>query len=426
MLKIIQAIRGMNDLLPDVLFAWRHVEQVLRDIVESYGYREIRTPIVESTALFQRSIGEVTDIVEKEMYTFEDRNGDSLTLRPEGTAGCVRAGIEHGLFYNQVQRLWYQGPLFRHERPQKGRYRQFNQFGVEAFGMPGPDIDAEMILMTARMWQKLGLSEHVTLQLNSLGDRESRKEYHEKLVAYLSKHHDQLDEDSQRRLHTNPLRVLDSKNPDMQSLIQNAPKLLDEIDAESRAHFDRVRFLLDQAEVSYVINPCLVRGLDYYSRTVFEWSTDCLGAQSAICGGGRFDYLVEQLGGHVAPAIGFAIGLERLIALLEHFHLIPVSDLVPDIYFALVGVEAEDKGLLLAEHLRDALPSVKILMNASNGSLKSQLKKADKSGATLALILGANEIEQEVIAVKFLREEKDQVVVSMDELISFLEKEFVN
>ena len=419
MAKLIQAIRGMNDILPEQTPCWQYVENTFRQLMQSYGYQEIRMPVVESTSLFKRSIGEVTDIVEKEMYTFEDRNGDSLTLRPEGTASCVRAAMQHGLLHNQIQRLWYTGPMFRHERPQKGRYRQFHQFGVEAFGLAGPDIDAELILMSNRLWQKLGMSDDVTLELNSLGSSAARQEYREVLVKYFEVHQTDLDEDSQRRLQTNPLRILDSKNPVMQKLNENAPKLIDHLDAESKRDFEVLCKILDDAGVSYKINPRLVRGLDYYSKTVFEWVTDKLGAQGTVCAGGRFDGLVEQLGGKTTPAIGFALGLERLIELLE----IP-EDVQHDnnlhAYLVLIGDAALSKGIPLSEKWRNEFTGLKLQVNCGGGSIKSQMKKADKSGANIAFILGEDEIEKNEITVKFLREKKEQEVIGLSEVSDYL------
>ena len=404
----------MNDILPAETPRWQSVEAVFRRLMAAYGYGEIRLPIVEKTELFKRSIGEVTDIVEKEMYTFEDRNGDSLTLRPEGTAGCVRAGIQHGLLYNQVQRLWYMGPMFRHERPQKGRYRQFHQLGVEVFGLPGPDIDAELIFMTARLWRELGMDHEVHLEINSLGSSEARRAYRDRLVAYLEAHEAELDEDSRRRLHTNPLRVLDSKNPAMQDLIEAAPKLMDHLDAESREHFEDLCARLDAAGIACRVNPRLVRGLDYYTRTVFEWVTDRLGAQGTVCAGGRYDGLVEQLGGRPTPAVGFALGLERLVALLEARELPDTT--TPHAYLLLAGEAAEQAGPLLAEKLRDALPQLRLLVHAGGGSFKSQMKKADRSGARLALILGEDEMVAGNIAIKDLRGSGEQQHVKQDEL----------
>jgi len=417
--KSIQAIRGMNDLLPTQAPRWQTIETTLRTILESYGYQEIRMPIVEKTELFCRSIGEVTDIVEKEMYTFADRNGDSLSLRPEGTACCVRAGIEHGLFYNQIQRLWYMGPMFRHERPQKGRLRQFHQIGAEIYGLAGADIDAELILMLARFWKLLGLQE-ISLQINSLGSANARAMYREHLVAYFSAQPHLLDEDSKRRLQTNPLRILDSKNPDLQSLIQGAPQLLDHLDAESQAHFAELRAILDAAGISYTVNPRLVRGLDYYNRTVFEWVTQSLGAQGTVCAGGRYDSLVEQIGGQSTPAIGFALGLERLVALLEQ-QATPVRDTSPHAYFILAGNEAlVRQGLLFAEQLRDALPQLRILTHCGGGSFKNQFKRADKSGARFALILGEEEWANQQITLKSLRQTEAQQTFSVAGLIEYL------
>ena len=415
----LQAIRGMNDILPEQTPYWQYVENTFRQLMQSYGYQEIRMPIVENTALFKRSIGEVTDIVEKEMYTFEDRNGDSLTLRPEGTACCVRAAMQHGLLHNQIQRLWYTGPMFRHERPQKGRYRQFHQFGVETFGLTGPDIDAELILMSNRLWQLLGMGSDVTLELNSLGSSDARQEYKEVLVKYFESHQAELDEDSQRRLHTNPLRILDSKNPDMQKLNKNAPKLIDHLDEESKIDFTMLCKTLDDAGVSYKINPRLVRGLDYYSKTVFEWVTDKLGAQGTVCAGGRFDGLVEQLGGKATPAIGFALGLERLIELLEIPEDVQRENIL-DAYLVLVGDKAVAKGIALSEKWRDAVSGLKLQVNCGGGSIKSQMKKADKSGASLALILGDDELEKNEVTVKFLREKREQEIIGLDKITDYL------
>ncbi len=418
MSKSIQAIRGMNDILPGETPRWQYVESVFRELMAAYGYSEIRLPSLEKTELFKRSIGEVTDIVEKEMYTFADRNGDSLTLRPEGTAGCVRACIQNGLLHNQTQRLWYLGPMYRHERPQKGRYRQFHQLGVESFGYEGPDIDAELIAMTARLWRKLDMADEVSLEINSLGSAEARQDYRDTLVAYLQQHRNQLDEDSLRRLETNPLRILDSKNPDMQALIEAAPKLLEHLDGESRRHFEALCAMLDMMGIAYRVNHRLVRGLDYYSRTVFEWVTNRLGAQGTVCAGGRFDGLVEQLGARPVPAMGFALGLERLVALLEDKTLPDRSS--PHAYLLLAGEQAEQRGRLLAEQLRDKLPQLRLVVNCGGGSFKSQMKRADKSGAQLALILGENEINQQQISVKHLRQEQAQSVIAMNELAEFL------
>ncbi len=418
MAKNIQAIRGMHDILPDQTPIWHFLEQQVRTVLGSYGYRELRTPVVEMTDLFKRSIGEVTDIVEKEMYTFEDRNGDSLTLRPECTASCVRAGIENGLFHNQVQRIWYYGPMFRHERPQKGRYRQFYQIGAEAYGLSGPDIDIEMILLTRRFWECLGLKD-LELQINTLGTPDERAVYREKLVAYLTEHKAQLDEDSLRRLETNPLRVLDSKNPAMRELIAAAPSLLDYLGEESKAHFQTLCEGLDAAGVPYVVNTRLVRGLDYYARTVFEWVTDRLGAQGTVCAGGRYDGLVEQLGGKPTPGIGFAMGVERLIVLLEERDK-PLELQTLDAYLVLVGDTPQKQGVLLADRLRRELPELRLMCHCGGGSFKSQFKKADRSGARFALVLGEDELAQGVIGVKHLREEREQEQVALDGLADYL------
>ncbi len=419
--KKIQAIRGMNDLLPDRSALWQYFEGKVQALTQRYGYAEIRTPIVEQTALFARSIGEVTDIVEKEMYTFEDRNGDSLTLRPEGTASCVRAAMEHGLLHNQTQRLWYQGPMFRHERPQKGRYRQFHQVGVEAFGLEGPDIDAEVILLSARLWRELGLSDHVTLELNSLGSSEARAAYRDKLVAYFEQHRDQLDEDSLRRLTSNPLRILDSKNPDMAPMLADAPKLMDHLDDASREHFEGLTALLQAAGIDYVINPRLVRGLDYYGRTVFEWTTTALGSQGTVCAGGRYDGLVEQLGGKPTPAVGFAMGIERLVLLLETLELVPDSALGElDLYVLPMDDVATTQAMLLAERIRSELPELRLQLHCGGGSFKSRIKKADRSGARLALLLGEDELDAGRATLKFLREEREQMSLDQGALIDTL------
>ncbi|MBW9260081.1 MAG: histidine--tRNA ligase [Candidatus Thiodiazotropha sp. (ex. Lucinisca nassula)] len=401
MAKQIQAIRGMKDILPQQTPVWQFLEDRVRSVLNRYGYAEIRMPIVEMTDLFKRSIGEVTDIVEKEMYTFEDRNGDSLTLRPEGTAGCVRAGLEHGLIFNQTQRLWYQGPMFRHERPQKGRYRQFHQIGVESFGMSGPDIDLEQILITARIWQELGLQD-LQLQINTLGTPAERAEYRDQLVDYFKQHPEQLDEDSKRRLETNPLRILDSKNPAMAELIAQAPTLMQHLGEESLVHYQAICQGLDDAGVAYLENPRLVRGLDYYSRTVFEWITDALGAQGTVCAGGRYDGLVTQLGGRETPAVGFAMGLERLIALLEETDVMERLP-VPDVYLVTLGQAPEREGVKLAEQLRSRLPTLRLISHCGGGGFKSQLKKADKSQARFALILGEDELQKQEIILKPLR-----------------------
>ena len=418
MSKTIQSIRGMHDVLPDESCQWQAFEQIVRELMAMYGYREIRMPAVESTDLFSRSIGEVTDIVEKEMYTFEDRNGDMLTLRPEGTAGCVRAGIQHGILHNQVQRLWYMGPMFRHERPQKGRYRQFHQFGVETFGIADSDIDAELIVMSARLWKLLKL-EDIRLELNTLGSNEARATYRTVLVDYLYANRDRLDEDSLRRLDSNPLRILDSKNPEMAPLIKDAPSLMDHLDTESAEHFEQLRHYLNDVGIEYTINPRLVRGLDYYCKTVFEWVTDRLGAQGTVCAGGRYDGLVEQLGGRATPASGFALGIERLLALREAANIeVPADN--PDVYMLLQGESSSRKGLVLVEKLRNENPGLSILSNCGGGSFKSQMKKADRSGAAIALILGENEIADATVTVKFLREQKEQQTISQNGLNEFL------
>ncbi len=421
MAKNIQAIRGMHDVLPEQTARWQFVEQQIRAVLAAYAYSEIRLPIVEKTELFKRSIGEVTDIVEKEMYTFDDRNGDSLTLRPEGTAGCLRACLEHGLLHNQVHRLWYYGQMFRHERPQKGRYRQFIQLGVETYGMAGPDIDAELILLSHRLWQLLGILDTVELQLNSLGTITERAVYRQQLIAYFSAYPEQLDEDSQRRLHSNPLRILDTKNPDMQELVENAPALMDFIGEESKAHFKGLTDSLDALGIAYTLNQRLVRGLDYYSKTVFEWVTTELGAQGTICAGGRYDSLIEQLGGKPNYAVGFAMGMERILALLESRADLDNIQTV-DAYMILVGEAAMKAGLVLAEQLRDNLPNLRLQMNCGVASFKSQFKKADKSGADYALILAEDEVLHGNISIKYLRtEQQQQQTVAQADLIKILQ-----
>ncbi len=404
----------MNDILPDVSGTWRYLETVVRDIVQSYGYEEIRLPLLEHTELFRRSIGEVTDIVEKEMYTFDDRNGESLTLRPEATASVVRAGITNGMLHNQRQKLWTSGPMFRYEKPQKGRYRQFYQFDVEALGFEGPDVDAELIIMCARMWQALGLS-RLTLEINSLGTAESRKRYRETLVEYFSGVKSQLDEDSIRRLDQNPLRILDSKNPEMQDIVAAAPVMIDFLDEESDQHFQALKALLDAAGVTYTVNPRLVRGLDYYSRTVFEWVTDALGSQGAVCSGGRYDGLVEKLGGRPTPAIGWAMGIERLVALYEACGgEAPPAD--ADVFVVAVGDNTLEAAFALAERLRDEVSGIRVEFNLGGGSFKSQLKRADKSNAQYALILGEQEIADGRAGLKPLRSAADQSSVAFEEL----------
>lgn len=422
MSKSLQAIRGMNDILPEQTPAWRYLESTLVSLLDGYGYKEIRLPIVEYTELFARGIGEGTDVVDKEMYTFLDRNEESLTLRPEGTAGCVRAVLEHGLSGGgQVQKLWYAGPMFRYEKPQKGRYRQFHQVGVEAFNLPGPDVDAELIVLTWRLWKKLGLSDAVTLQLNSLGSSEARAAYRDALVAYLQQRFDQLDEDSQRRLTTNPLRILDSKNEATQAALVGAPTLGDYLDEESRLHFEGVKARLDAAGIRYQINHKLVRGLDYYNRTVFEWVTDKLGAQGTVCAGGRYDGLVAQLGGKATPGVGFAMGVERLVLLLETLDLLPAKlNRAADVYVCAFGEAAELAALTLTERLRDELPGLRLLLNSGGGSFKSQFKKADKSGARYALILGDDELAGRVVGCKPLRDDSEQQSVAWDALAEHL------
>ncbi len=402
----IQAIRGMNDLLPDQSPVWQYFEETVKRVLAQYGFQEIRMPIVEQTELFKRSIGEVTDIVEKEMYTFEDRNGDSLTLRPEGTACCVRAAEEHGLLFNQTQRLWYAGPMFRHERPQKGRYRQFHQIGVECFGFQGPDIDAELIIMTARLWKQLGLLEHVTLEINSLGLPEERAAFKAELVSYLENYTSELDEDSLRRLHSNPLRILDSKVPQTQAILKGAPALSDFYGEESRADFKGLLELLDHAGIRYRVNTSLVRGLDYYSKTVFEWVTQALGAQGTVCAGGRYDGLVAQLGGRATPGVGFAMGVERLVLLLEALELIPEeTHHRVDLFVIAAGEGTLPKAFELSEAIRSHT-SLRVLQNAGGGSFKSQMKKADKSGALLALIIGEQELQAGTFILKALKQDK--------------------
>lgn len=425
MAKNIQAIRGMNDYLPAETAIWQKIEGILTQTLANYGFREIRLPIVEQTPLFKRAIGEVTDVVEKEMYTFLDRNGESLTLRPEGTAGCVRAGIEHGLLYNQEQRLWYSGPMFRYERPQKGRYRQFTQIGAEVFGLTGPDIDAELILMTARWWKLLGISQHVKLELNSIGSIAARADYREALVAFLEQHKAQLDEDCLRRMYSNPLRVLDSKNPDIQLLLAEAPQLTDYLDADSKTHFASLCAILTAAGISYQVNPRLVRGLDYYNRTVFEWVTDSLGAQGTVCAGGRYDGLVEQLGGRPTPAVGFAMGLERLILLVQTVNSELLALNAVDVYVVASGADVQTKAMLLAEHIRDKAPELKVMTNFGGGNFKKQFIRADKSGAKLAVVLGETEIADETAIIKNLVTGQ-QVTVSQQDLISNILATLVN
>ncbi|MDR3432469.1 MAG: histidine--tRNA ligase [Rouxiella aceris] len=410
----LQAIRGMNDYLPADTALWQRIEGTLKQVLGTYGYSEIRMPIVEQTPLFKRAIGEVTDVVEKEMYSFEDRNGESLTLRPEGTAGCVRAGIEHGLLYNQEQRLWYIGPMFRYERPQKGRYRQFNQLGVEVFGLQGPDVDAELILMTARWWRALGIADHVALELNSIGSLEARADYRDALVAFLEQHKDQLDEDCQRRMYSNPLRVLDSKNPQVQALLNDAPGLADYLDDGSREHFAGLCELLSLAGIPYTVNQRLVRGLDYYNRTVFEWVTTSLGAQGTVCAGGRYDGLVEQLGGRATPAVGFAMGLERLVLLVQAVNPDFKAPATVDAYVISSGVGTQGAAMQLAESIRDALPELKVMTNYGGGNFKKQFARADKWGARIALVLGEDEVAAQQVVVKNLQSGEQETLAQSD------------
>ncbi len=417
MSKTIQAVRGMNDILPADAALWEFFEDTIRDWLRAYGYSQIRTPIVESTDLFVRSIGEVTDIVEKEMYSFEDKlNGERLTLRPEGTASCVRAVVEHNLLYNAPQRLWYMGPMFRHERPQKGRYRQFHQVGVESLGYDGPDMDAEHIIMTARLWKLLGLQD-VKLEINTLGSSEARARYRSRLIAYFEQHADVLDEDAKRRLHSNPLRILDTKNPAMQSLVEAAPKLMEDIDEASLKHFERLQDILRSAGVEYQINPRLVRGLDYYNATVFEWVTTRLGAQGTVCAGGRYDALIEQVGGKSSPACGYAMGVERLLALLQDQDIQPPT-LAPDAYIVHVGEQADRMALQAAELLRDA--GLSVVLHCGGGSFKSQMKKADASQAHFAIIIGDDEAAVGEVSVKPLREGGEQTRVPLATAVDLL------
>ena len=415
----IQGVRGMNDVLPAVSGRWIHFESVVRDWVQSYGYQSIRMPILERTELFVRSIGEVTDIVEKEMYTFVDElNGEKLTLRPEGTASCVRAAIEHNLLYPGPQRLWYSGPMFRHERPQKGRYRQFHQVGVEALGFPGPDIDGEQILMCARLWRLLGLQD-IRLELNSLGSAEARQRYRTRLIAYLESHADALDADARRRLHSNPLRVLDSKNPGMRDIIDGAPLLSDDLDEVSARHFEELQGILRRAGVPFTLNPRLVRGLDYYNATVFEWVTDKLGAQGTVCAGGRYDGLIGQIGGKAAPACGFAMGVERLLALMDEAGVQSPAE-VPDVYVVRQGDTAQHYGESVAESLRDL--GLRVTLHCGGGSFKSQMKKADGSGAAFAVIIGDNEAQAGQVMLKPLREQQEQQLLTPEQAGELIKK----
>ena len=423
MAKNIQAIRGMNDCSPTESPLWQWIEGQVRQILSSYGYSEVRMPIVESTPLFARAIGEVTDVVSKEMYTFWD-NDEQLTLRPEGTAGCVRAAIEHGWIYNNEQRLWYMGPMFRHERPQKGRYRQFHQAGVEVFGIATPEIDAELIILTARLWKALGIDQDVSLQLNSIGSLEARANYRSALVAFLENHQDLMSEEEKERLVKNPLRILDTKNQALQDVLDSAPKLLDYLDDESREHFAQLCGLLDAVGIQYEINPKLVRGLDYYNKTVFEWVTSALGAQGTVCGGGRYDGLVEQLGGHATSGVGFAMGLERLVLLVQEVNKsIPVKSAV-DIYVVYQGEGTTLAAFQLAEKLRSELPHLSTMLHCSGGNFKKQFKRADKSGATLALVLGESEVQNNQVVVKHLLGTAEQQTIDVDNLIEHVKAQF--
>jgi len=423
--KTLQAIRGMNDLLPDNVAIWQFIETSFRDLMKQYSYHEIRMPIVEKTELFKRSIGEVTDIVEKEMYTFDDRNGDSLTLRPEGTAGCVRAGLQNGLLHNQQQRLWYMGPMFRHERPQKGRYRQFHQMGVETFGMAGPDIDVELIAMIGRFWKMIGIADDVRLEINSLGTTTSRLAYKKLLIEYLTEHKASLDEDSLRRLETNPLRILDSKNPELKEIISNAPKLLEHLDSESQSYFDSLCKQLDILKINYQINTSLVRGLDYYSQTVFEWVTDSLGAQGTVCAGGRYDGLIAQLGGRETTAIGFAMGIERLVSMVEQ-SATKVEQNRPFVYVIMAGNNVQQYALPIIEMMRDNLKTLPVLANCDGGSFKNQMKRADKSGASYALIIGDDEVAEANVSIKNLRDKEAQKKLQVGELVPYFEEMIKN
>ena len=423
MAKNIQAIRGMNDCSPTESPLWQWIEGQVRQILSSYGYSEVRMPIVESTPLFARAIGEVTDVVSKEMYTFWD-NDEQLTLRPEGTAGCVRAAIEHGWIYNNEQRLWYMGPMFRHERPQKGRYRQFHQAGVEVFGIATPEIDAELIILTARLWKALGIDQHVSLQLNSIGSLEARANYRSALVAFLENHQDLMSDEEKERLVKNPLRILDTKNQALQDVLDGAPKLLDYLDDESREHFSQLCGLLDAVGIQYEINPKLVRGLDYYNKTVFEWVTSALGAQGTVCGGGRYDGLVEQLGGHATSGVGFAMGLERLVLLVQEVNKsIPVKSAV-DIYVVYQGEGTTLAAFQLAEKLRSELPHLSTMLHCSGGNFKKQFRRADKSGATLALVLGESEVQNNQVVVKHLLGEAEQQTIDVANLIEHVKAQF--
>ncbi len=419
--KILQPIRGMSDILANDIPIWSRVEKVCKEIFKQYGYQEIRIPIVEKADLYERSIGQSTDIIEKEMYIFKDRNGDSLALRPEATAGVIRAGLSNGIFHNTQQKLWCSGPMFRHERPQKGRYRQFNQVSVEAVGFPSAEIDAELIAISSRLWKKLKL-ESPFLEINSLGSFEDRKLYRKDLLSFLSAHKNIMDDETLSRLAKNPLRILDSKNPEIIDIIKNAPRLIDYLGETSKNHFQKLKDLLDQINIKYSLNVNLVRGLDYYSKTVFEWKTNKLGSQDAICSGGRYDDLVEQLGGSATPAVGWALGIERVVNLIKE-ESIDVREDYPDIYLAMVGDRAQNHGFILSELLREKIPTLRLSVDYLFGSLKSQLRRADKSFSRIALIIGDNEIDQGVISVKMLREKTEQFELTEDRLVSWLKSE---
>ena len=409
-----KTIRGMNDLLPETLGTWRYLESEIIQIVESYGFNEIRLPIMERTELFKRSIGEDTDIVEKEMYTFDDRNQESITLRPEATAPMVRAGITNGLLHNQQQKMWTMGPMFRYEKPQKGRYRQFYQFNIEAMGYGGPDIDAELIILCARMWKALRIK-NLSLKINSLGNKNTRAKYREDLINYFSDNLDNLDENSKNRLHSNPLRILDSKNPEMRELINDAPILPDYLDSESEEHFNKLKNILSDSGIDFQVNPKLVRGLDYYNRTVFEWETDVLGSQGAVCSGGRYDNLIEKIGGKSTPAIGWAMGMERLVSLYEYSNN-KIDKISPHIYIAIDGDKAQKKAFQISEELRELNPKIRIQLNMGGGSFKSQLKRADKSNSNYAIIIGLDELKNDYLSLKSLRRNQEQVTIPFSKI----------
>lgn len=423
MAKTIQAIRGMNDCSPTESPLWQWIEAKVRHVLASYGYSEVRMPIVESTPLFARAIGEVTDVVSKEMYTFWD-NDEQLTLRPEGTAGCVRAAIERGWIYNNEQRLWYMGPMFRHERPQKGRYRQFHQAGVEVFGIANPEIDAELIILTARLWKELGIDQHVSLQLNSIGSLEARANYRSALVAFLENHQDLMSDEEKERLVKNPLRILDTKNEALQEVLNGAPKLLDYLDDESHEHFNQLCSLLDAMGVKYEINPKLVRGLDYYNKTVFEWVTSALGAQGTVCGGGRYDGLVEQLGGHATQGVGFAMGLERLVLLVQEVNKEITLPQAVDLYLVYAGEGTTLNAFQIAEQIRTELPQVRVMTHCSGGKFQKQFKRADKIEAKYVLVIGESEVQAKTVVVKDLRNGAEQITLSQVDLIATLKTYF--